>query len=202
MARREASTDPRAVRTRRALVDATVELLADHPARELSVTAIVRRAGVSRQVFYEHFADRGSVLFAAAESILGPIYADFVREFEPRRGYAEQVAGLIRSMNERGAEVRSLMDSSTQGKATSYLLGLLTDAIRPDLQAHLEAAGVEAGEEAVADTARFLAAGTQALLVCGFAEGAEPEEVGRRMEEVRRTLAAFSVGASESKKPK
>lgn len=198
MARREASTDPRAVRTRRALVDATVELLADHPARELSVTAIVKRAGVSRQVFYEHFADRGSVLFAAAESILGPIYADFVREFEPRRGYAEQVAGLIRSMNERGAEVRSLMDSSTQGKATSYLLGLLTDAIRPDLQAHLEAAG----EEAVADTARFLAAGTQALLVCGFAEGAEPEEVGRRMEEVRRTLAAFSVGASESKKPK
>ena len=69
MARREASRDPRAVRTHQALVNATVELLADRPARELSVTAIVQQAGVSRQVFYEHFADRASVLAAAAESL-------------------------------------------------------------------------------------------------------------------------------------
>lgn len=196
MARREASTDPRAVRTHQALVNATVELLADRPARELSVTAIVQRAGVSRQVFYEHFADLGSALFAAAESILGPIYADFVREFEPRRGYAEQVAGLIRGMNERGAEVRSLMDSSTQGQVTDYLLDLLTSAIRPELEAHLDAAGAEVSGESVGDTARFLAAGTQALVAFGFAEGAEPEEVGRRIEEVRRTLAAVTAGAS------
>lgn len=196
MARREASTDPRAVRTHQALVSATVELLADRPARELSVTAIVQQAGVSRQVFYEHFADRASVLAAAAESILGPIYLDFVQGFEPRRGYADQVAALVRAMNERGAEVRSLMDSSTQGQATASLLDLLTGAIRPALDSHLGAAGVDVYEEAAGDTARFLAAGTQALIAFGFAEGAEPEEVGRRIETVRRTLASFSEGAS------
>ena len=51
MARRESSSDPRAVRTREALISATIALLVDHKVEDLSVSGIVKAAQVSRQVF-------------------------------------------------------------------------------------------------------------------------------------------------------
>ncbi|MGV0433806.1 TetR/AcrR family transcriptional regulator [Corynebacterium ureicelerivorans] len=50
--RRSDSTDPRAIRTRNALVQATIGLLKTHTVAELNVSQIVKEAGVSRQVFY------------------------------------------------------------------------------------------------------------------------------------------------------
>ena len=50
-----ATSDPRAARTRQAIVNAVHELAHESPASP-SVSDIVRRAGVSRSSFYTQFA--------------------------------------------------------------------------------------------------------------------------------------------------
>ena len=73
MAARAHSSDPRAERVRARLREAAFALAHEGPVDALTVGDIVARAGVSRQVFYQHFRDRDdavatafAVAFAAA----------------------------------------------------------------------------------------------------------------------------------------
>jgi AcrR family transcriptional regulator len=69
MAARTNSVDPRAERVRARLRDAAFALAHERPVDGLTVSDIVSRAGVSRQVFYQHFGDRDDAVayaFAAA----------------------------------------------------------------------------------------------------------------------------------------
>ena len=58
--------DARIVRTRAALLDAGAALVDERNPDQISMTDIAARAGVSRQVIYDHFADRDHVLAEAA----------------------------------------------------------------------------------------------------------------------------------------
>jgi AcrR family transcriptional regulator len=63
---------PRALRTRRRLLDATAQLLAERGLRELSVVEIARRAHTSPATFYQYFADvEGATLALADEATAG-----------------------------------------------------------------------------------------------------------------------------------
>jgi AcrR family transcriptional regulator len=75
---------PRALETRRRLLDATDALLAERPVRDVSVVEIARRAGTSPATFYQYFQDveEATVELAqeAAEevpSILEPLRMDW-----------------------------------------------------------------------------------------------------------------------------
>ncbi len=77
MAARTHSADPRAERVRTLLRDAAFALAHERPVDDITVGDLVARAGVSRQVFYQHFADRDdaistavAVAFAAAAAQL------------------------------------------------------------------------------------------------------------------------------------
>ena len=90
MAARAHSADPRAERVRARLRDAAFALAHERPVDQLTVGEIVSRAGVSRQVFYQHFADRDdavatafTVAFAAAVTdIDGDPSARIIRLFD------------------------------------------------------------------------------------------------------------------------
>jgi len=58
---------PRALETRRRLLDATVELLESSSVRDLSVVEIARRAGTSPATFYQYFKDVGEATLRLAE---------------------------------------------------------------------------------------------------------------------------------------
>ena len=58
---------PRALNTRRRLLDATVELLESSSVRDLSVVDIARRAGTSPATFYQYFKDVGDATLRLAE---------------------------------------------------------------------------------------------------------------------------------------
>lgn len=58
---------PRALHTRRRLLDATVELLESSSVRDLSVVEIARRAGTSPATFYQYFKDVGEATLRLAE---------------------------------------------------------------------------------------------------------------------------------------
>ncbi|KUI20944.1 TetR family transcriptional regulator [Mycobacterium lehmannii] len=90
MAARAHSVDPRAERVRARLRQAAFALAHERPVDGLTVGDIVARAGVSRQVFYQHFTDRDdavataiTVAFAAATAdIDGAAPARILRLFD------------------------------------------------------------------------------------------------------------------------
>ncbi|MER6125788.1 TetR/AcrR family transcriptional regulator [Streptomyces sp. NPDC001795] len=64
--------DPRAARTRARLREALLQECAEHPLEDVSVAALVRRAGVGRATFYVHYTD--------LEALAVDACADVVRE--------------------------------------------------------------------------------------------------------------------------
>jgi AcrR family transcriptional regulator len=62
-------TDPRAVRTRQRVLDATVKLLAEHGVQAANMEAIAAAAGTSRSTLYRHWPDRLPLLIDAVEHL-------------------------------------------------------------------------------------------------------------------------------------
>lgn len=76
MAARTHSADPRAERVRTLLRDAAFALAHERPVDEITVGDLVTRAGVSRQVFYQHFADRDDAISTAIAVAFSAAAAD------------------------------------------------------------------------------------------------------------------------------
>jgi len=62
--------DPRTARTRAKLRQALLEECAQHPLAEVSVAALVRRAGVGRATFYLHYTDLEALAVDACADIV------------------------------------------------------------------------------------------------------------------------------------
>lgn len=73
------SADPRAARVRDRLRRAAFELIEERRVERISVSDITQRAGVSRQVFYQHFRDRDD---AVAQAVTAS-FRDLVSGDEP-----------------------------------------------------------------------------------------------------------------------
>jgi len=80
MAARANSVDPRAERVRARLRDAAFALAHEQPVDRLTVGGIVARAGVSRQVFYQHFRDRDDAVAFAFSAAFASATADLTGE--------------------------------------------------------------------------------------------------------------------------
>jgi AcrR family transcriptional regulator len=76
MAARTHSADPRAERVRTLLRDAAFTLVHERPVDEITVGHLVARAGVSRQVFYQHFSDRDDAIATAVSVAFSAAAAD------------------------------------------------------------------------------------------------------------------------------
>jgi AcrR family transcriptional regulator len=75
-------TDPRAERTRARLREALLDECAQRPLEEVSVAALVRRAGLSRATFYLHYTD----LQALAVDACAEVVRDAVEALHAWRG--------------------------------------------------------------------------------------------------------------------
>jgi AcrR family transcriptional regulator len=62
--------DPRVARSKRAIIDATVDLLAEHGFGGTTIEAIAARSGSAKTTVYRHWPDKGSVLREAVESVV------------------------------------------------------------------------------------------------------------------------------------
>lgn len=62
--------DPRAERTRARLREALLEECAEHPLEEVSVAALVRRAGLGRATFYLHYPDLQALAVDACAEVV------------------------------------------------------------------------------------------------------------------------------------
>lgn len=76
---KEAVNDKRVERTREALFDAFFQLVVSMPYQELKVEDILRRSGVGRSTFYEHFSGKDDILAASVRHPFA-VLADAIRE--------------------------------------------------------------------------------------------------------------------------
>jgi AcrR family transcriptional regulator len=61
--------DPRIARTRRSLQEALLELARERELDDISVADVAERAGVNRSSFYQHYADKETLLADALDAV-------------------------------------------------------------------------------------------------------------------------------------
>lgn len=77
---RRNNTDPES--TRREILQAALEVLAQDGPESLSVAEVARRAGVNRGTAYQHFPTREDLAHATASWVSDRIYQEFYGDFE------------------------------------------------------------------------------------------------------------------------
>ena len=185
--RRSDSTDPRALRTRKALIDAVLRLLNDHEVADLNVSQIVKEAGVSRQVFYQHFADRDAVILAAAMDWVLDAYEHFADRFKIDKNFEASVVELASVVDGKNEAAVRLIDSPVHSVFDHEVQRVMRDTMREQLLPRSKEWG-DADAELIDDMSRVYVAGMQRLIEQCVREGCTAEEIGRRAEAVRRVL--------------
>lgn len=148
---------------REALVDATIELIAERGVHGFSIAEASRRVGVTSAAPYRHFSDRDELLEAAAVRASGHLATAVAAETGTHEPPADRLAGAARAYVRFAAEHRSLFQ-------TLYSSGLdktdrpeLQRAARPVVGAFMEPARVLTDDER--------GAGELALAVAATAHG-------------------------------
>ena len=185
--RRSDSTDPRALRTRKALVDAVLRLLNDHEVADLNVSQIVKEAGVSRQVFYQHFADRDALIVAAAADWVMDAYERFADRFSIDQNFEASVVELASVAASKGVAAGRLIDSPVHTVLDNEVQRVMQQTMREQLLPRAKE-WEAADDQLIADMSRFYVAGMQRLIEQCVRDGCTAEEIGRRAEAVRRVL--------------
>ncbi len=121
------SKDQRAARTRRALLEAFFTLAMERRYEDIQVNDIIRRAGVGRSTFYEHFSGKNALLVTSLNGPFG-ILANAVQE----TGDVHKLTALLLHFQENRALTRSILT----GPLRPRTLGVLTKLIQRRLTAH------------------------------------------------------------------
>lgn len=95
---------------RAALVDVTVELIAERGVQAFSVAEASRRLGVAVSAPYRHFADRNELLVAAGVRACEALVASVAAESEGANSAAERLAAAARGYVRFAAEHRALFE--------------------------------------------------------------------------------------------
>ena len=186
--RRSDSQDPRALRTRKALIDATMRLLNDYEVADLNVSQIVKEAGVSRQVFYQHFEDRDALVLATAAQWVLAAYGSFAERFSIDKNFEASVTALAQSTAGHYTAAVRIIDSPIHSLLDNQVYEVMLPTMREQLLPRARDWKGGVTDELIDDMARFYIAGMQQLIEQCIREGVPTEEFGRRAEAVRRVL--------------
>lgn len=121
MAARAHSVDPRAERVRTRLREAAFALAHEQPVDQLTVGDIVARAGVSRQVFYQHFRDRDDAVATAFTSAFAAATA----------GDSGDARSRILRLFDFAAEHRSMYRNVVPSAVTQRVVTAFRDRLLP-----------------------------------------------------------------------
>lgn len=158
MAARTNSADPRAERVRTRLREAAFALAHETSVDQLTVGDIVARAGVSRQVFYQHFRDRDDavatafmVAFSSATADIGgdpsarilrlfdfasehrSMYRNIVPSAVTQRvvaAFRAELAPACQQIAARGMPVVTTIAALTPDSVTRFLVGGFMEVLR------------------------------------------------------------------------
>jgi len=197
--------DPRAARSREALLGSATTLLRERPSEEITATELVRTAQVSRPTLYQHFGDVSTLFVAAAARRLTAIFED---EAPTPAG----VGALIGSASQQSLEstgresIRHLLGRlrseasfflhATRGPGGYLVLGALTELLAARLRTHSPLRQALASPGTPAQLDLFLAHGSVGLVAQWLASDfTGPDSVEATTDRLVELLA-FQLGSA------
>lgn len=188
-----ASGEPRALRSRRLLVDALLALLAERPLEELSVAELCRRAGVNRATFYGHWADQRALAAEAFTELVDRLAEVTPEELgtldDPHAAqrYHDALRGQLRYVAEHRTTFRALFGSAADAGFRRSLTTALEHRSRLAVELWVERS--VAPVDTPAELASYVAGGLVAVLASWAAS--EDEDVDAAAARVQRLLPTW-----------
>jgi AcrR family transcriptional regulator len=177
--------DRRVRRSRSALLKATVDLVTERGTAAVPLSEIAETADVSRQLVYQHFGDRDTLLMEAALELLG---SELQPRLEGAAGTRERALLVARHFAAHRGFYRAVCRSSAAFSLNRALTGLLLKAGREVVR---HALGEGAEERDVEDLSLFLAGGGTAFVNTWLTEGEDPLDPEAFTERFMRLVASF-----------
>jgi AcrR family transcriptional regulator len=168
MAARTHSVDPRAERVRALLRDAAFTLAHECAVDQITVADLVARAGVSRQVFYQHFTDRDDAVASAFTVAFAAATADIAGE--PRA----RILRIFDLAAEHRAMYRNIVPSAVTQRVVAAFRAELLPACEELARQAIPAVDAATGL-APERVGRFLVGGFQEVLRSWMEESPGPE---------------------------
>jgi AcrR family transcriptional regulator len=137
--------DPRVVRSKQAVLEAAVELLAERGYACTTVQDVSDRSGVAKTTIYRHWPSRAALLVEAVESLIEPLRPPDTGDV--RRDVVTMLGRLVRVLEEDriGRILPSLVEGAERDPALSELAGAFVAERRQPLRRVLDL-GVERGQ--------------------------------------------------------
>ena len=163
-----------AQRARARILDAARTLLTERPFAELTVGALMARAGLARTVFYRHFADLPSLAPELLPDADDPLVDRVQRRptAQPRDVVREMVEGLVDLFSQHGRLLRAIDDAARHDPAVAERLEGALAGPRRLLEGLLREAPNPPPDPA--EAARMLMATHRAYLLDTFGAGDAP----------------------------
>ena len=195
MAARTHSVDPRAERVRTRLREAAFALAHERPVDQMTVGDIVARASVSRQAFYQHFADRDDAVATAFTVAFAAATAD--------TAVGDDARARILRLFDFAAEHRSIYRNIVPSAVTQRVVTAFREELQP---ACLQIA--EQGMPLVSPVAGLTPESVSRFLVGGFMEvlrawmeNPDPTDLSGRVAAALDTVNALLGLTTHSKGP-
>ncbi|GAA1059154.1 TetR/AcrR family transcriptional regulator [Agromyces bracchium] len=161
--------DPRQARTRAALHRSVLETVERMPLADVSVAAIARAAGISRDTFYRHASSVADVLAGALGERLDATVAEFAAfQGGARERFERGERRLFAHVAEHRAVYLNAMAPGLAEPVRAMLVGRIEQALAEYLDTHPEVAPIAAGHLSRAEHhalyAAYGAAGTVGVI--------------------------------------
>ncbi len=124
------NTDRRVVRTRRAILKALDELLAQQDASKITVSAIARKANIDRKTFYLHYSSLDDLFTQRSEEAVERLVAA-IRESERQGTRKERVHETLTKVNAYLTANLDLCRNAFALFPTDAIVELFATAMRP-----------------------------------------------------------------------
>ncbi|WP_022890426.1 TetR/AcrR family transcriptional regulator [Agromyces italicus] len=127
--------DVRIERTRRALQAALFDLARERPLDELTVADIAARAGVNRSSFYQHYADKETLLADALDAAAEAAGASVPRVLRPGSAPPQALFDYLRHFDENAEVYRRVLGPQGSAVVMSRLRARLETIVREGIEA-------------------------------------------------------------------
>jgi len=139
--------DPRVKRTRKRIQDALFELAHEREFEQIAVSDIAERAGINRSTFYQHYADKETVLADALDAVAAEAGAALDTELVLADGPPEVLRNFMAHIEANADIYRQVFSGAGSGVALarlqSHVIGAIDGVARATQLGHPLPAPVE-----------------------------------------------------------
>ena len=184
--------DPRAQRSRAALLEAACELVDERDVGALTITDVCTLAGVSRPTFYQHFGDIPTLAQAAAVERLEQVFEETAAVQTPAEPAVMLEAGVRRLMQglaEHAPFYRRVLEETSMLAVQPLVIDFVADR----LVAFVERSGA-ANPDRIRSRVRLLAAGAAWLVMEQLGDRRDPDGLDSAATGIAQQLAQSIAG--------